>query len=392
MKHLSAVLLVLVALGLSARVPRSHADNVGSVSGRVVNGTSDGVIEPGLNVELSGISSDGKQTEDRKTVTDASGAFSFAGLPVDSYLYHINATYLGIPYPSDDIQLTSSAPSTDVELKVYETTDSDKAIHAQMDHVILDVDGSTRQLHVVEYLALENTGTLTFTGPAGGDATTPKPTLLFPLQAGVSDIGLVDGLDQSKAVLVQGGFADTSPVIPGARSVTFSYTLPYDSTSFVLNKAIVYPTDKMSVLIPDKIKAQSDALPTSNTTSSQGQNYLTLSGSNFANGTSVQIDLEGLPMSAGGSGPGTTVIIAIGMLAVLAVASIVYLRRRAIRLSTAVAGAGPAAPHPMAGVDEKGVLLGLLAELDKEFEEGKITREDYERQRNGAKERLRALW
>ncbi len=392
MKYLFAVLLVLFALGLSARTPRGHADNVGSVSGHVVNGTADGAIAPGLEVELSGVSSDGKQVEDRKTVTDASGGFSFAGLPVDSYLYHLSATYLGIPYPSDDIQLTSAAPSSDIQVKVYETTDSDTAIRAQMDHLIVDVDAAARQLHVMEYLALDNTGTLTFTGRAGADASAPKPTLVFPLQSGVSDIGIVDGLDQSKAVLVQGGFADTAPVIPGARSVTFAYTLPYDSTSFVLNKAIVYPTDKVSLLVPDNIKAQSDALPTSKPTSSQGQNYLTLSGSDFANGNTVQITLEGLPMSAGGSSLGTPVIIAIGMLAVLAIGFVIYVRRRSLRLAPALASVDSAVPQPAAGIDEKGVLLGLLAELDQEFEAGKITKEDYERQRNGAKERLRALW
>ena len=380
MKYILVFVAALFALGL--QLSDIQAAATGSIQGRVLNGTNDGSAASGVAVTLHGLGPEGALTTVKAT-TDASGAFSFPELTLgESYVYRVAATYLDVAYTSGEVRLTAESPANEVELKVYELTNSDAAILARMDHLIIDVDPEARLVWVLEYLKLENTGNKTFVGSEGAAPADPRPTLRFSLQPDVTQISIMEGLDAAQAIEWEGGFADTSPVPPGSRDVTISYSIPYTAKNLTLRKTVVYPTEKTAVLLPGSLKARSDALPNVRNETIEDVTYVVLSGDRIGPNSVVEIRLEGLPFSGGSSGPSRVLIgaAAVAMAVALVVAAL-YTRRRLAP-----------APAAVAGTDERAALVATLAELDETFEEGKIGQEEYQRLRDAAKSRLRSVW
>lgn len=382
--------LVILAALLALLLGTIHAQGreLGSIQGRVVNGSAGGGSLAGLEVTLEGIGPDGTELPPRKALIESDGSFAFAGLPLgEGYTYRVRLSYTDVVYTSPEVRLRPDAPTTSLELTVYEPTTSDSALKGTIDHLVLDFDPATHTLWVLEYLVIENTGDTTFVGSAAPDQQGLRATLRFLLPPGVEQVELLRGVTPEQTIPWEGGFADTSPLPPGSREVVFSYTLPYESERYTLQKTLAYPTDKVAVLVPDVgVNVHSDALPNVSTTDVEGQSYLLLSGEGLTSDTVVEIALKGLPMSvaSGGSSPNRSLVIGVGIAMAFALGGAVFYARRRLAAQPV-----PAAPS---GEREKASLLAALADLDQRYEAGQISQEEYQREREATKERLRNLW
>jgi hypothetical protein len=137
-----------------------------------------------------------------------------------------------------------------------------------------------------------------------------------------------------------------------------------------------YPTLKYSMLIPgENIRVVGDNLTASGTTDMGGTKYAVFAGSNYAKGYVLQAQISGL--SKAKQTP-VAVWLGPGALALALAGAVTYLlisrrRRRAV--------------SPVVSRSEE-ELLGALAELDDDFEKGRISEGAYRKERAALKAEL----
>jgi len=323
MKTSLAIALILALSALGSAQAQGEAQGV--IEGTVVTGTAEanGAVS-GLEATLviwqhgprTGASSDGSPnsestgsgsaagtTERRTTLTDATGAFRFEGLSTGTdYVYSVSANYASVDYWSDGVQLTSDEPVASLELPVYETTTDADSIQVVLDHLAIQVNKGAQTIQVLNYVKLHNDGDRTLVAEGVNTTTTQPAALQLPLPKEASNITPMEGLIQENLSLTDGGLADSTPFPPGDREVVISYDLPYSAASYVLERSIMYPTDKLAVLMPmGSVQIDSPQLPNRNETEMEGNKFLVMTGENLEAGV-VQLSLSGLPKADSGIG------------------------------------------------------------------------------------------
>ena len=343
-----ALILAFSALGSA----RAQDEAQGVIEGTVVTGTAgDNASVSGLEATLviwqhgpkTGVSPDNPEntdssgngtaagtTERRSTVTDATGAFRFEGLPTGSdYLYTATVNYAAVDYQSDSLQIMSDNPVVSLQLPVYETTTDASGVKVVLDHLALQINEGGQTVQVLNYVKLHNGGDRTLVAEGVNTMTSHPAALNLPLPKDASNIAPIDGLTQENLSLTDGGLADSTPFPPGDREVVLSYDLPYSSASYLLERAVMYPTDKLTVLMPiGDVQIDSAQLPDRNETEMEGNKFLVMTGENLAAGTPMQLSLSGLPKADRGIG-GEVLQPLVVIVAVLALAGVLaYWRLR----------------------------------------------------------------
>jgi hypothetical protein len=353
MKHSLAIAIALI-LAFSALSPaQAQDDPQGVIEGTVVTGTagSDGTVngleatliiwqhgsqtatnsdDPGTS-ENGGSAAAGGTTEQRTTLTDASGAFRFEGLPTGTdYVYVVAVNYASVDYLSDSVQVASDSPVATIELPVYETTTDASAIKVVLDHLAVQVNKDTQTIQVLNYVKLHNGGDRTLVAEGANTMTSQPAALYLPLPNGATNIAPMEGLTQENLSLTDNALADSTAFPPGDREVVVGYDLPYSSASYLLERGVTYPTDKLAVLMPVGTQLIDSAqLPNREEVEMQGTKYLVISGEGLAVGTPVQLALSGLPKAdSGGIGADALrpLVVVIAVLAL--VGTLVYWRLR----------------------------------------------------------------
>jgi hypothetical protein len=203
------------------------------------------------------------------------------------------------------------------------------------------------------------------------------------------------------------GFVDTMPIRPGGDQKAFTYRLPYSGDGLSFSTTLQQPVGRLQLLVPGGgIRASVTGLTSHGTQDIQGTVYQVFSGDNLPVNTTLQVDLDGLPANQLGDSPLVLGGIALAMLAGLGAAFYVVRRRTqpalypdpsfaAAPLSRAPTGqfrpTKVAATNPALLDLEKQELLTALVNLDDWFEEGRISKKDYQRLRADKKDRLLAL-
>jgi hypothetical protein len=319
-----AIALVLAVSALGSAQAQDDAQGV--IEGTVVTGTagSDGSVS-GLETTLiiwqhgpkTGASSDGSEntesagsaaaagtTERRTALTDSAGAFRFEGLATgDDYLYTFSVNYAGVDYWSDSVQVQSDSPLASLRLPIYETTTDAGAVKVVLDHLAVQVNEGAQTIEVLNYVKLHNGSDRTLVAEGVNTMSTHSAALYLPLPEGASNIAPMEGLTQENLSLTDDGLADSTPFPPGDREVVVSYDLPYSEASYLLERAVMYPTDKLAVLMPlGAVQIDSAQLPNRNETEMEGNKFLVMTGENLTASTPVQIALSGLPKADRGIG------------------------------------------------------------------------------------------
>ncbi|WP_376794374.1 carboxypeptidase-like regulatory domain-containing protein [Thermogemmatispora sp.] len=387
--------------------------NTGTIRGHLVNGTHNNAPVAGQSVTLQ-MAQDGSARDLTTVKTDSQGAFLFSGLATASTVkYAVYTRYQGAQYVSDLLDL-SKQPGQEIELRVYDATSSsaDLAV-VQATILVHEPDASKGTFTVSEIYFFQNVGKTTYVGSLNASQGRPN-ALLFSLPQGARNVALAQGFNGVEAVQVAGGFASDAAVPPGETQFSFSFEVPYQSTSYDFAYTFFYPTVQLSVLTPPALQATSGALPSKGLMTANNHPYLLLQNQNFRGGDQVHIKLQGLPLSADQNESRGLLLVptwvwlvggVLVMLAIIVLSSLFYhlfqrwrekKGRDRQHAPKRPAAARAEATHPSrekvaAASSEQDLLLRQLLELDKAFEEGRLKKAEYTEERARIKERLRVL-
>jgi hypothetical protein len=346
-------LLIAVVLMLGRPAAALHGQASGQLSGRVVNGSTDSSALTGVAVSVSLF--DGPNKKLAATVTtDESGAYHVEGLQAGTgAIYVASVSYQGETYSSEPASVADDGQAH-ADVTVFDAGSARDALTVQRLSIVLaGIDRQTGLLSIVESYHLSNSSTKAYVGDA---FTGEKTSLEVPLFKGARSLTPLQGFTLDDVVETAGGFALTSPVLPGDSAVSFTYDVPFTSSSLALLRALAYPTNLVQ-LIPGSVQARSPQLQTQSQLQLGNRSFATLEGSNLAAGTPLVIDVAGLPAQ---SKPPIDLdsqsvqLVFVGGIAA-AIAAAVLLQRRL----------GPRSDAQSLG-SERGALLLRIAEIDEE--------------------------
>ena len=379
----AALLAALVAVG-----PSAAAQTAGTISGKVVNGTTQ---EPaaGLEVRVRLFSAEAELAP-LTTTTDAKGRFVLDQLPAGVAGYQLEVAYRGAVYRSVATTFTAGAPNEQT-LRVYEPT-SDPADVTLASYVVW-VDREPGGVGIQHDLTWNNAGTRAY---VGNDGTVVR----IPLPEGASTLQFLGTFLENEGRVRDGAYVSDAPIVPGESSATIRYHAPPLDR---LSLEVPFPTTVLQLFVPQDVQVRAAVLRLSGTVSDQGLTYRVYEARDLAAGTSIDVRLSQAAVSGG---PRAALWALLGALALVILgAAVVVVRRRrapaparararsrshasAARPSRATASGngGPAQPV----LEDPDLIVEEIAALDLSFERGLIEERTYRRLRVAAKDRLLA--
>jgi len=367
-----ALLATIFILSIASPVLATEPGN-GVIEGRIVNGTADGSSVADQEVTLNIYLDEAQEDTVTSSMTDAEGQFKFEGLStVPGYGYEIVINFQRAEYNSEMLNFNEGETVKSIELTVYDSTNNDETINIAMSHMIIYVEENT--LLVKEYYLLANEADRTYIGVTGEINT---GVLYFSLPEGATELQPTMGLMDCCIVSSENGFADTMPVLPGMKEVAYSYRLYPSSGTYTFSQMINYPINRLDLLVQgEDIEVASEQLAADEPMHIEGIHYEHLSGQEFIPGDILMIRLSGLP---GTNSQGNTIWVLLALAVIVAGFVFVFLIRKK-------------KPVPVSNDDDlslrKQRLLAELADLDDDFEDGRISKKDHDQLRAEKKTEL----
>lgn len=267
---------------------------VGEVRGTIINRNSGKVVTESLDVMLHVLDQDFVDLDMKHAQSQPNGTFVFADIPFDSNLqFTVMAVYDGVTYSSDPAPAEMQSKQVAVDVPVYDTTNDLAGVQIDQMHVLFDFaeDGlETKEIYVISsasdhtvkdvyQLESDQAATLKFPLPDDADYIFFKPD------------------EQDRFVKFNGGFADTSPILPstGSSQLMVSYLVPYggereyDYTA-PLNVA------QINFLVPDQANASlqgSGLTEPEAVTLQNGESYKVYSYFGLNAGQTITISIDG---------------------------------------------------------------------------------------------------
>lgn len=371
------LLMIIFILSLPASALAAEAGN-GKIEGEVLNITGGENPVPDHDITLRTYL-DNAEVNSTTTNTDALGNFIFEGLSTESdYSYGVMLTFQGVDYYYSDWLIFAEAETSKlIVVTVYDSTTSDEAISVVAAHTVITI-GEDNSLLVEEFFVFENEADLTYVGSEVINSEGDKETLKFLLPDEAVDIrpdaGLVEGWVQSSA----DGFVSTMPVEPGEKLIIYSYKVTYSSGAYTLSREMAYDTDSFTLLVQGEgTTVTGERLTVQEPVTLEDVWYNHLSVQDLASGEVLTIYISGLPADQ------NIVIWVIVVLVVMSfVSALIYMMRKK-------------QPQPVSAEDspsqKKQRLLTELAQLDDDFEAGKIVEKKYHTLREMMKLQLTEL-
>ena len=383
-----AVALLLVS---GTPAPQSLATGNGTINGRVVNGTPNSPIPQDLEVVLHRVRGETYEG-DQRARAGADGGFSFTELDTSADLaYYVVVTYLSVPYSSAALRFTPDKSTKEVEIKVYETTETDPGFRVSLSAVVVGgAEPASRMLHIFEVVTLLNPGNRTYvpnsSGPAG-----PVALVRFSLPPGATELQLGANINPEDVIQVNLGFAITSPFAPGPNELHFSYQVPYEGGQYRFERTAPYPVETLRILVPQNMSLlEGTGFGRGDNVSMGSEQYSAWQRQGLAAREQIAFRLDGLPQgslldaSPISKAPREVVFGGLGVVLALVLVGGYALRRR----STPEPGEDDDAAFDEDVAEE----LDLLAELDARFAAGEIPQQEYEEERARVKATLMAQW
>lgn len=374
-----ALLVIIFTLSLTAPALAAEPDS-GTIKGQLVNETENGSSVANQEITLDIYLND-TQADSAITKTDAEGYFVFDDLSTESsYSYQATLNYQEADYASDWLSFDGGETNESVEIVVYDSTTSDEAIMVAVSHTVIYTHTEPDNLLVEEYFMFVNDSDRTYIGSGEPTADGKRETLRFSLPKGATAFQPGYGLMECCILGSEDGFVDTMPVLPGGQEVVYSYMLNYDSEAYTLSRNVNYPTESFDLLVQgEEIKIVSDHLTTEEGMNIEGTWFNRLSGKNLTRGNVLVTQLANLPATKSQGGTIKWIILT---LVVLAGGFLVYfLRKKRVQ---------PVPVEDSPDQKQQNLLLEI-AQLDNDFENGKIPEEVYRRRRTTKKAQLTEL-
>ena len=372
-KHI-ALLVMIFILSLSASALAAEPGSV-IIDGQLVNGTEGGSSLADQEVTLN-IYLNNNEAGSATTKTEADGRFVFDGLSTESgYSYQVTLTFQEADYYSEWLNFDEGETTKPIEVIVYDSTTSDKAVKVATAHTVIYVEQGS--LWVEEYFLFVNEADQTYIGSKEVDTEGTKETLRFSLPKEATEQQYDRGLMECCIYGSEEGFVDSMPVLPGGREVAYSYKVDYSSGAYTFSRRVNYPTANFDLLVQGEgTKVASDQLTTEEPLSIEGILFNHLSGKELAPGSTLVVHLSGLPQT---SNQGAVKWVVLMLIVLGAGFGFFYLTRKG-RLQ-------PVSPEGSPDQIRQRLLVEI-AQLDDDFEAGKIREEVYHRLRTMRKAQL----
>jgi len=307
--------------------------------------------------------------------TDATGryAISYRRAQADSAVFFISASHHGITYFSSPLA-NADIRGEDADLVVYDTASAAVPLTVRGRHVIVGALDSTRRHPVVEIFDLLNDTTVTIV------ASDDRPTWQAKLPDGAQDVRLTAGDISPDAVSVgDGEISIFSPITPGVRQIGFAYSLPVSAFPLALPAEGLVPM--MELLVEDPMATVTGpTMEAVDSVETEGRTFRRYMGQDVPAGSVIAVDVPA-PPAAPRTLYYTTIVVALGMLMLLALGRSVRRRRTSPLMNP---GGG------MSGDAED--LAARIAMLDASFQRRRnptdAERQEYLRTRGGLKAML----
>ncbi len=351
--------------------------SLGTIRGRVINGTTGNPVPAGIELHLIGIDGQALAFTD-STTTDEAGEFTFEGLEIVSdRIFGAYIEYQGVEYFSEGRHFSDQA--IDLPLTVYETTPDTGTVHVDRLHLMFDftVEG---MVEVMEVWVLANQGDQTIVPfeSQGG--------LEFILPSGFTDLRFFNEMaPENRFLTTDRGFFDRAPLRPTeGTELIFSFTLPFDRRlEFV--QPMTYPVSATVILMPENgPTVDASGLQDLGLGDIGGIRRRTYNLGPISAGDSIELRLSGGSTASLGEGAQVGLVVGAALfgLALLA-AGIWWYRIRAKDEAQALA----VERIPF----DRESLLRAIADLDDSFEAGRIPEDEYLRRRQNLKDQIMEL-
>lgn len=369
-----ALLAMIFILSLSAPVLAAEPGS-GMIEGRVANGTVGGSSVANQAITLTTYLNEA-EVDEITAKTDAEGRFVFDGLSTESgYGYEVGITFQEAEYYSEWLSFDEGESSKSTGVIVYDATTSDEAIRVTMSHTIIYINQGSLQFE--EYFLFVNEADRTYIGSKEVTADGRKETLRFSLPADAIELQPGNGLMTCCVFDSEDGFIDTMPVLPGSTEVVYSFTVENDSGAYIYSRNVNYPTARYDLVFQgENIEVIGGQLKVEEPMDIEDTLFSHLSGENIASGNTLAVQFSGLPESNVHGVVKWVVPVLIGL---LVGAGFVYrMKKRQLQ---------PVSPED--SLDQmRQRLLVELAQVDNDFDSGRITEGDYRRLRAERKQQL----
>ena len=362
--------------------------------GRIVNGTLGAGNVERIEVSLHSFKSD-KLIDTQTAISGSDGAFVFQNLPTDQIAsYILTTTYEGVPYSSEVIVSLESLRGGEPFLTIYEPTKTleDLAI-ASSSIFILEIDESNRAISVLELATIINKGDRTFIPDISQGAN--MAFLRFPLPGGAINLEVQTELPTGQVIQVNEGFGLTTPVPPGEHGVISTYTALYNESIFDFSRTMLMGSQRFRLLIAESSGAKVDSnLEDLGTTSLGGSEYRVFGSSLIAPAQKVSMILSGLPQPSFLQRSRESLNLnSITGLALVTVVTVVLMILLVVPLTI---GRTKLSRTPIGEGSSKSaythvVTIDDIAELDNQYHESKIGKDEYVYLRQLLKSRLLQL-
>lgn len=367
----------------------------GTVTGQIVNGSAGGSVPAGLEVELIAVrGADFSLLQDLTTTADDAGAFAFDGVTIDA-----DARYIARVVYRDRLYTSPIVPGTDfagdtltLTPTIYELTE-DPAVLV-IERMVTQVTAVGESLEVLHIVSVTNTSDRAYsTSDTLDDGRPVSVVLSLPpgaIVTGFAETGRYAVAQEQFAIL------DTLPVLPGeGHLIQVIYFLEYGGDAIVEQEMNYAVNGQVRLLArPTNLRVTSQQLAPLGI-EQIGPNEFATYGAELAlqpgdvigyqiAGAGVPVSQQGIPQTTvtGNALPILIAAVVIGEIVVIGGLYMWYRRRKARQSAAAV----PAASAPDTALMDG--LVRQIAELDAEYEAGKLSPEAYQRQRAALKTRL----
>ena len=355
---------------------------VAEVGGQVLNGTTQ---QPMADLPISLRRFEGTQELDPLTgLTDSQGRFRFDGVEFSPQrAVIIEAVYLDVSYFSEVAQARAGESTLELNVTLYDTTRDSTGISIDRLHLFLEPVAGQDVVRVGALALVSNSDSHALVAAGTGEGT-----LFFDLPKTAVNLQMQEGELGGRYLQTETGFADTLAVIPGQGShqVVFSFDIPY-TRSAKLEFPVRYPVSGEIIVVPDGMRLESEALQDSGVRQIEGVAYRTYSGGALAAGQMLTLSLSGKPAAASNTAgvEGNELIIAAVVLGGVLIGAGLWGWWRSRREDEAQAD-GEAWPR-----DDRETLLQSIADLDDDYQAGRVKESEHTTRRAALKQRLMEL-
>jgi hypothetical protein len=240
------IALVPLFSALGQEVPAPEEGE--TISGSVINLSTDEQVREQLEVMLHSWGADGSAGEMLHGTSEVGGTFSFEDVPLDPTLvYTAMVVYQDVAYYSEPAEIADGELLAPLEISIFETTNEDEQVSIDQLHIFLEL----RQggLMVAEIYAISNLGSHTVKDAVQLENET-WATMEFSLPAEAANVAFPTG-PAERFISTSTGFTDAQPLIPGQGNgqVIVMYVLPYEDKT-TLKHALPFAAANIAVFIP----------------------------------------------------------------------------------------------------------------------------------------------